>query len=549
MSHSTIGQLGLNSVFDMFPTPRGRPRTGRVEVINLLQYQSVPDWPALSWLVRLDDGSQAARVYHGAHVETRDDWFCEAVWAGEFAGGDFDRTDIVAGSGGRLRQGQLVFVSSGSTVDRLQFLRSAHSTWISNSLVCLLAAVGGSVDPSYPRYFRDLRSIAEGLDKYRRVLVTSAGKVEFRFFDNLVWDGRRFTEVAKPASCADLESFDDYRGFLDRSLAQLAENARDARRQRTYRLLGALSSGYDSVTVTALASRHGCRHALCVERARDGSDDSGIPIAPYLGVEVLQVAGDGWRAESQPEAEFIAANACGEEVYLRSAEEHLAGSVLLSGYFGDQVWSKTPRDPGPNLTWGEHGLSLTEFRLRAGFLHCPPTFWGARELRRIHAISTSSEMRPWDVPGNYSRPICRRIAEEAGVPRELFGQSKRAVAVLMHFHDFLSPSSLSDYLGYLSRNRGAWLRRGRLPPVPSRHFDSVVRTAVNLCWWLARRVGWRSLAARLLEPVHLRSYVFPWALEHAKQAYPQSPDGVAPGGSAPGGSAPSGSAPGTTPSA
>ena len=33
-------------------------------------------------------------------------------------------------------------------------------------------------------------------------------------------------------------------------------------------------------------------------------------------------------------------------------------------------------------------------------------------------------MRPWSVGGGYDRPIPRRIAEEAGVPRQHFGQRK-----------------------------------------------------------------------------------------------------------------------------
>ena len=39
-------------------------------------------------------------------------------------------------------------------------------------------------------------------------------------------------------------------------------------------------------------------------------------------------------------------------------------------------------------------------------------------------------MEPWRVHTNYDRPIPRRIAEEAGVPRELFGNKKRAAATL-----------------------------------------------------------------------------------------------------------------------
>ena len=34
-------------------------------------------------------------------------------------------------------------------------------------------------------------------------------------------------------------------------------------------------------------------------------------------------------------------------------------------------------------------------------------------------------MKPWSVAKSYDRPIARRIAEEAGVPRHLFGQVKK----------------------------------------------------------------------------------------------------------------------------
>jgi hypothetical protein len=40
-----------------------------------------------------------------------------------------------------------------------------------------------------------------------------------------------------------------------------------------------------------------------------------------------------------------------------------------------------------------------------------------------------AEMAPWSIGGEYDRPIPRRIVEEAGVERDSFGQSKKAVAV------------------------------------------------------------------------------------------------------------------------
>jgi hypothetical protein len=84
------------------------------------EYVPVPSWPALAWLAQCHRAHNVVTVFHGSGVEVTDDWFAEAAWAGDFDAGDFDRTDVVAGSGGRIRGDELVFVSSASTVDRLQ---------------------------------------------------------------------------------------------------------------------------------------------------------------------------------------------------------------------------------------------------------------------------------------------------------------------------------------------------------------------------------------------------------------------------------------------
>src|SRR5258708_10810292 len=62
-------------------------------------------------------------------------------------------------------------------------------------------------------------------------------------------------------------------------------------------------------------------------------------------------------------------------------------------------------------------------------------------------------MAPWDVGGSYTRPICRRILEEAGVPRELFGMDKKAASVLFFDRNsFLSEASRRDYEDWLAHN-------------------------------------------------------------------------------------------------
>jgi hypothetical protein len=72
------------------------------------------------------------------------------------------------------------------------------------------------------------------------------------------------------------------------------------------------------------------------------------------------------------------------------------------------------------------GCALGELRLRVGFLHfAPATIAAARHAPRIHRWNDTEELRPWSIGGDYDKPIARRIAEEAGVPRALFGQKKK----------------------------------------------------------------------------------------------------------------------------
>jgi hypothetical protein len=83
-----------------------------------------------------------------------------------------------------------------------------------------------------------------------------------------------------------------------------------------------------------------------------------------------------------------------------------------------------------NLVRADYGGgSFTEFRLRVGFIHVPITMLGMSRDTSIWNITHSQEMQPWRLETKYDRPIPRRIVEEAGVPRELFGQEKKVTAV------------------------------------------------------------------------------------------------------------------------
>lgn len=509
----------------------------------IFEYVLMPTWPRLAWLARCTIGVECVRVMHGAGIDVFDEWFCEAVWAGSFNQGGFDLTDIVAGTGGRIRSRLLTFVSSGSTLDRLQSHSTETGIWVSNSLACLMAAIDGSVDPTYAQYDRDIGTIINGLPNYKRDLLTSNGPVRLTYFNNLVWDTRTLTELSKPGGTQDFSTFESYWEFMSSSMHLLSENLIDGDRRFAYRMLATVSSGYDSPTVATLARKYGCEDALCFDEGRGGVEEKGADIARFLGLRPVVFSREAWRSVGTlAEAPFIVADGIGMDLPFNAAETVLSGRVLLTGFHGDKIWSKKTDDVSEHLVRGDRsGLSLSEFRLSTGFIHCPVTFWGVRQIRDVVAISTSEKMRNWDVSGAYSRPICRRIVEEAGVPREVFGVRKAAVAVLLRNSPHsLSAKSLTDFRAWLRANAAQWSALGKRRPLAIPLLDSAYWAANQAASQAARyvlRVArgkpliWRLrgvMAAlwRLAEASHastklvgFRQYFFAWALERTKRRY------------------------------
>jgi hypothetical protein len=503
--------------------------------LYLLKYTVINDWPPLAWAARCIAGSNTIAVYHGAKVEAHEEWFCEAVWDGEYREGNFDQTDIIFGSGGRLREGTVTFVSSGTTVDRLHYWLFKGGVWISNSLPCLLAVTGGTLDLTEHHYYWHLGSIVHGLDRYKRHLDVSNGVVTMVDFQNLRWAYDTLTEIEKPrAQAAAFASFEGYHEFLKTSLAAISRNMSSCARKLQYEFLGTLSSGYDSATATVLAHQVGLRAALTFCEARGGNDDDGRAIADLLGVTLIRVPRNGWKQHAFPEVPFLAADAMGEDVYYKPIESRGAGKVVLTGYQGDKVWGKDAHHVGSTVIRADRsGLSLTEYRLWVGFIHLPVPFMGVRQAQEINTISNSSDMKPWDVPGDYSRPICRRIVEGAGVARNQFGLSKKGAAVLFgRDGDKLTTSTRDALYAWLRLHQKEWDVKGKASPITAiKVFEAITplyEASVVLIKRLARRLPRPAKSAALqgasrLERLKFKNslirHSFPWAIEQTKMRY------------------------------
>jgi len=153
-------------------------------------------------------------------------------------------------------------------------------------------------------------------------------------------------------------------------------------------------------------------------------------------------------------------------------------------------------------------------------------------MREINRISNSSEMAPWDVPGNYSRPIARRIVEEARVPRNYFGTSKKAASVLFGTRfDTLSSGTRDEYYKWLRQHSKAWWSRGEPSYSRGRLLERLygpygamlrgirilVRVApAPLRLRIRRFIRWSEGLERNLS---LFRYTFPWAVEKTKVCY------------------------------
>ena len=483
-----------------------------------LQYRLEPAWPVQSWLAECH--ADRVIVRHGRRVETRPQWFCEAAWDGPFEDGDFDRTDVVAGTGGRLRGGAVVFVPTGATTDRLASIDlpspadgSARRTLVSNSLACLLRVAGATPNPTYRHYRRDIQTIIRGLDKYRPSIDTSLGPCRLWYFHNLRWDGRALSPVEKPEPDRDFSAYEPYVEFVTTALRAVARNAGDPGRRHALGLVSTMSKGYDSTAVSALARDVGLERILTVAASRHGNNDSGEEAAKYLGLEAVIIDRERWKQYSFPEVPFLATGGDNDDRVLLSAEEHLRNNLVFTGFHGDKIWGKSPYGPDsllphPEIKRGDpSGLTQTEFRLSAGYINCPDPFWGCRKIHDVVRISRDPSMRPWDVPGDYSRPICRRIAETAGVPREAFGLRK----MMGSAREFV-------LVGESRRDYGSWCRRHG---IEGDLFDRAVRRAIG------------TLPGRMRQPVRsmfytrtptVRDYMFQWAVERQGELYRSSED-------------------------
>lgn len=430
-------------------------RTATIEIVEVAAI------PRLAWCARLERGAEKLTLFHGSAVEIRGNGFFEGAWAGNFARDEYDAA-FMTGTGAKRMPNGWRFVTPNHTLDRLNVIRKHGVLYISNSLPFVLTQAGEKLDPNVLFYNQYVSSIRFGLRHYRRSIPTRSGlAVTFHYACNLdLTDDGELRISDKPAS-PEFSSYAHYREYLDAIVAAVARNAADRRRKVRYVPLATVSRGYDSVAAMVVAKKVGCREAVTFRESRGtvSDEDCGTVIAQQLGLAVREFGRLDYRRYANfPEIE----NSGGPNEFL-SFGNALRGRLMFTGFHGDKLWDKHCTKASRDVVRGDaSGSSLTEYRLRVGFCHLPVPYVAVDSHPSIHAISNSEEMQPWSVGNLYDRPIARRIAEEAGVPRDAFGQKKRAAGVVVSAEGLqatMSERSLRDFRSFL---RSHWTARSTL---------------------------------------------------------------------------------------
>jgi hypothetical protein len=257
--------------------------------------------------------------------------------------------------------------------------------------------------------------------------------------------------------------------------------------------------------------------------------DSGRKIGERLGLRVTEYDRLTYRRlPNIPEAEFCASTPAGQDVVMAATESQAAGALLLTGRFGEPIWTRHRFRFRPayrdRFARRPYGCSVVEFRLRVGALMLPVPIVGAWHGLTVLRISNSAEMAPWWVGGNYDRPIARRILEEAGIPREWFGHQKRLTATEMPFVGIESTHpSMADFLRFCESCAPA--------ASPRRGMHRLYTMNRRLNAWiekLCKRVGIETKLTTVVSERHFRrapeaarlfAYSFQWGTERIAHRY------------------------------
>ena len=392
-------------------------------------YHVFDSLPKLSWLAEIHAETQQIDVFCGNKVERCSGFFVTGVWDGAFLKADFDHCEAFFGTGAKITEAGVRFVTPSHALERLVLYRR-DTVVVSNSIPFLLSYCGLQLDNRIDQYERMLCSVLDGPDK----MIKRIPLKNHAFFDQYIVSFIHVNtngeiEIQKRPAVLPFQSFDQYYSRLMNAMSAVRNNSVSPdRRNSSFGIVSTLSSGYDSSTCSAVAKKLGCDTVAALCGGRYDKDD-GREIAKQLGYQhIVRRDMDSYREiPGAIDAEFLCSGEMGTMLQFSVFEDVFQDNLVFFGLRGS-YWSKKMDMTDDFEMIGyfncEADISITEYALRKGFIMIPLPTFGASSCSSINRISNSEEMKPWTLGTEYDKPIPRRILETNGVSRASFGQKK-----------------------------------------------------------------------------------------------------------------------------
>lgn len=515
-----------------------------------LVYHRINAFPPLAWLASAKVGREAITILHGRLVETQAQFFIEGAWAGDYPSARIQDTDTVFGSGGVLDGDSIVFVSCTATTDFLYHNNDKEKFAVSNSLPLLLSALDDTLRPDYESYSAINMSILGGIRSYRAEIPTQKGQVR-RIMHHNVRFGSNGITIAEKSAAPDFSSFNEYRDFLRSRIGALFANARHPARHFPMHIFSTQSKGYDSTAVNALAAPFGIDAVFTITESKEPRSfhlgnhatppsDDGTLICQALNLHCLPIDRLNFRQALTNEHFYWAGLDNNQDLNLHQTYALIdRPALLLTGNLGE-IWYTREAIGDHRLStfndelirWDQSGHGLSEVRLTAGVVQMAVPFIGGRHREDILTITSQAEMDPYRLGGKYDRPIARRMAEEAGVPRSYFGQTKLGSIVHLPTPNIpVTPALREEFLLHLRRHGLLGRTGARLLPLvqrlnnwiywnnPNRYFNNRSKHPVFwYCSYLWSRILGRPLRVRMIW-TRLDSFLYSFCVDKVRDEY------------------------------
>lgn len=413
-----------------------------------IEYVLVPDLPKLGWLAKIDASNNIC-VWHGPSVECRPQWMVEGVWNEDFEAGCFHTSRVFFGSGIRLSDDK-IFISTSCSNNARIFYCTLHDNIIaSNSLVLMLGYTNATLDESHD-YKSEATSVLRGSKTYDRRFRVKHPHIDMFyqvFYENIVIS-KGSVSFESRLRFSQFDSYSTYLQQLYEALNGLRLNYESTKRRHRISPITMISSGYDSTAVTCMVKNINVETCYTCKKADsvfptlfDRGNDDGSAAATLLGMRIRYLDPVSQHIRELDELFLLASRAhsaagavVNEAMSFRMAEDvesMCEAAVVFRGDHGDTVWDSTVSKERLIDDIARHTSSemvLMELRLKSGFILVSVPHIFAENIRQIHVITLSEEMKRWRTFDSYDRPIPRRIAEEAGIERGTFARRKKAMA-------------------------------------------------------------------------------------------------------------------------